>query len=112
MIAKQWQIAIDYIEQFRGTVNGNNYSDIEWHGEPIAEQDLIDKYNEVKRTFWTPLLIEERNKLLQESDWTQNRDVQLTNDAEWQSYRQALRDITATQDPYIEDVVWPTPPAS
>ena len=111
MIQKQWQTAIDHIEQFRGTVNGDNYSDIEWHGEPITEQDLIVKYNEIKRVFWDKELIEKRDELLQKSDWTQNRDVQLDNDAEWQSYRQALRDITDNQDPYIEDIVWPTPPA-
>ena len=36
----------------------------------------------------------ERNKLLKMSDWTQSRDVTLSNDADWQTYRQALRDIT------------------
>lgn len=29
--------------------------------------------------------------------------------AEWMAYRQALRDITKTADPY--NVVWPTPPS-
>lgn len=110
MIQKQWQTAIDHIEQFRGTVNGDNYSDIEWHGEVISEQALIDKYTEIKRVFWDIELIEQRDKLLQESDWTQNRDVVLSNDTAWQAYRQALRDITETYDPFIEEVVWPTPP--
>ena len=30
----------------------------------------------------------ERNMLLQETDWTQNRDVTLSNDADWKKYRQ------------------------
>jgi len=110
MIQKQWQIAIDHIEQFRGIATGDNYTDIEWNGEVISEQALIDKYNEIKRVFWDIELIEQRDKLLQESDWTQNRDVVLSNDAEWQAYRQALRDITQTFDPYVEEIIWPNKP--
>lgn len=110
MIQKQWQTAIDHIEQFRGIATGDNYTDIEWNGEVISEQALIDKYNEIKRVFWDIELIEQRDKLLQESDWTQNRDVVLSNDAEWQAYRQALRDITQTFDPYVEEIIWPNKP--
>jgi hypothetical protein len=51
----------------------------------------------------------ERNAKLAETDWTQNRDVTLTNDAAWQTYRQALRDITDTYSS-LDDVVWPTKP--
>ena len=29
-----------------------------------------------------------------ESDWTQSRDVTLSNDTDWKKYRQELRDIT------------------
>ena len=38
----------------------------------------------------------ERNNKLTLSDWTQSRDVTLSNDADWKTYRQALRDITKT----------------
>jgi len=38
-------------------------------------------------------LRELRDKLLSESDWTQSRDVTLSNDADWKTYRQALRDL-------------------
>ena len=37
----------------------------------------------------------ERNKLLNESDWLQSRDVILGNDEEWKIYRQTLRDLPA-----------------
>ena len=37
-----------------------------------------------------------RNAKLAETDWTQSRDVTLSNDSAWQTYRQALRDITDT----------------
>ena len=110
MIKKQWQVAIDHIEQFRGFAEGDNYSDIVWEGDPIAEQELIDKYQEVKKSFWTFDLKEKRNQLLAECDWTQNRDVSLANDTEWAAYRQALRDITDNYDPFIEEIVWPEKP--
>ena len=50
-----------------------------------------------------------RNSKLAETDWTQNRDVTLANDADWQTYRQALRDITDTYTS-LDDVVWPEKP--
>ena len=50
-----------------------------------------------------------RNAKLAETDWTQSRDVTLTNDAAWQTYRQALRDITDTYSD-LDSVVWPTKP--
>ena len=61
-----------------------------------AEQKL----NEVRR---------ERDKFLKMSDWTQNRDVTLSNDADWKTYRQALRDITKDYKS-LEDVKWPEKP--
>ena len=51
----------------------------------------------------------ERNKLLEETDWTQSRDVVLDNDADWIAYRQELRDITL-QDGFPHNVIWPTKP--
>ena len=50
-----------------------------------------------------------RNAKLAETDWTQSRDVTLTNDAAWATYRQALRDITDTYSS-LDTVVWPTKP--
>ena len=52
---------------------------------------------------------ENRNMLLQQSDWTQSRDVTLSNDADWKTYRQALRDITKDYTS-LDDVVWPEKP--
>ena len=52
-----------------------------------------------------------RNKLLLNSDWTQNADAPITAEkkTEWETYRQALRDITKTYTS-LDDVVWPTKP--
>lgn len=54
---------------------------------------------------------EQRLYLLRASDWTQLADVPLSAEkkAEWNTYRQALRDIT-TQSGYPFNVVWPTEP--
>tara|TARA_R100001129_G_scaffold1221_1_gene1077 strand:- start:326 stop:673 length:348 start_codon:yes stop_codon:yes gene_type:complete len=51
-----------------------------------------------------------RNRRLLASDWTQSRDVTLSNDADWKIYRQALRDLPAnTSDP--TNPTWPTKPS-
>jgi len=52
-----------------------------------------------------------RNVKLAETDWTQNRDVTLSDDADWKTYRQALRDITKTYKT-LDTVKWPTEPTS
>ena len=54
-----------------------------------------------------------RNELLTESDWTQSRDVTLTKDTDWKTYRQSLRDITKdlTTVDDIDKVTWPTKPS-
>ena len=49
-----------------------------------------------------------RNQLLTESDWTQSRDVFLSNDEEWKNYRQQLRDLPKNTDPMNPE--WPTKP--
>ena len=51
-----------------------------------------------------------RNRLLIESDWTQNRDVVLSNDAEWKIYRQNLRDLPANTTDWTNPP-WPTKPS-
>tara|TARA_R100000700_G_scaffold37257_1_gene47245 strand:+ start:15017 stop:15310 length:294 start_codon:yes stop_codon:yes gene_type:complete len=55
-------------------------------------------------------LRQERNEKLQASDWTQSRDVTLSNDDEWKAYRSALRDLPETTDPANPD--WPKEPST
>jgi hypothetical protein len=54
---------------------------------------------------------QERQRLLATTDWTDtvSASTRLENYNEWQSYRQALRDIT-TQEGYPFNVIWPTQP--
>lgn len=109
MIKKQWQLAIDCFEQFRGSAEGDSYQDIVWSGAPISEEDLVSKYIEIKRSLWTPQLIEKRNRLLEETDWRFRSD--LTPSQEWIQYCKQLRDITDAFDPFVEEVEWPVKPA-
>ena len=53
-----------------------------------------------------------RQRYLQDSDWTQMPDSPLSEEkkTEWQTYRQALRDITLTATS-CSDVTWPTEPS-
>ena len=53
-----------------------------------------------------------RNIRLNASDWTQAKDVNLSNADEWTTYRQSLRDITngLTTVADVEAVTWPTKP--
>lgn len=80
-------------------------------GEWIIGYILVDKtdeeiaaYDYKVKTF----IIEERNRLLAETDWMTLSDSPGMSDA-WKAYRQSLRDITL-QDGYPNSVVWPEIP--
>lgn len=54
-----------------------------------------------------------RDGLLNSSDWTQLPDVPMTDQQKtaWQTYRQALRDITDRANfPWLDDADWPVKP--
>ena len=52
-----------------------------------------------------------RNAKLTECDWTQGEDSPLSDSkkAEWQTYRQALRDVPS-QAGFPDNITWPTKP--
>ena len=81
-----------------------------------SEEEIQTKLTELRNAEPMRLLREERNKKLSETDWTQNRDVTLTNDSDWQTYRQELRDLPSTASPTLDEngqltnVTWPTKP--
>ena len=74
-----------------------------------TELEIQTKIDELTAAEPLKLLREERNRKLAETDWTQNRDVTLSNDADWKTYRQALRDITNSATS-LDDVTWPEKP--
>jgi hypothetical protein len=81
-----------------------------------TEAEIQAKIAELEAAEPLRLLRIQRNQLLQETDWTQNRDVTLANDAEWAAYRQALRDLPNTATPELDEygnltnVTWPEKP--
>ena len=74
------------------------------------ESAALDARRASDASWRTESLRIKRNQLLAETDWTQYRDVNLSNDAEWKTYRQALRDITKTYKT-LDDVTWPKKPS-
>ena len=84
-----------------GDYQPNEYKIV--NGEAIQRTDNI-----------LEILRNKRNALLKESDWTQLNDCPLsdTKKAEWQTYRQALRDLPASyQDTNnIDEVAFPNLP--
>jgi len=81
----------------------------------IDTQLILNCYAELKAAEPLRLLREQRNRLLAETDWRMASDYPGSNQTEWQTYRQALRDIT-TQSPSLDSdgnltgITWPTPP--
>ena len=104
-----------------GTLSDNS---IEWDGitpEPIQNfrvinDEVVEKSNDAQQAILDNQQLRsvrgERDKLLLASDYTQVADVPTTaypgTKAEWQTYRQELRDITDQDDIY--NIIWPNTP--
>lgn len=100
----------------------DDYDQITWYSTNITKptRAQVDaKIAELVAAEPMRLLRIERDRLLAETDWTQNRDVTLSNDAEWAAYRQALRDLPDNSNPVLDydnlpskisGVTWPTKP--
>ena len=67
-----------------------------------TDEEINDKIAELRDAEPMRLLREERNQKLSETDWTQYRDVSLSNDSDWQTYRQSLRDLPQNFSPIID----------
>ena len=97
------------------TISGNRAYDND--GNEIAlDQDLIlNKIAELQAAEPLRQLRDQRNRLLTATDWRMVSDYPGSDQTEWQTYRQALRDIT-TQTPSLDPngqltgITWPTPP--
>ena len=99
---------------------GDEYSGIEWRDtvntKPTEEQ-VTAKIAEIKAAEPMKLLREERNRLLQETDWRASSDLIMPE--EWKIYRQRLRDLPEGNAPDLDSygeldfssVNWPTPPS-
>lgn len=91
--------------RYHATTEGNvaftAEEEAEWDAKEAAYAAEADdrKAEEVRQ---------ERNQLIQKSDWMACSDVTMSD--EWRTYRQALRDISA-QAEFPNTVTWPTKPS-
>ena len=103
---------------------GTEYSNIQWDDETQTmptEDEINAKIAELEAAEPARQVREIRDRLLAESDWTQNRDVVLLNDTTWKQYRQDLRDLPASAsftpkldlngDLDMSSVTWPLKPS-
>ena len=105
-------------------LRGDTYAGLEWLDETQTmptEDEINAKIAELEAAEPARLVREIRDRLLAESDWTQNRDVVLLNDTTWKQYRQDLRDLPASASftPKLDSngnldmssVTWPLKPS-
>lgn len=84
----------------------------------LVDGVLTAPSNEITSQDWAKFR-DSRNRKLQQSDWTQSRDVSLSNDDAWKTYRQALRDLPVSASPKLDSngdldmtsVTFPTEPS-
>ena len=111
----------DEIYVIRGVNSEETYSGLEWQDSTTkpTESELNTKIAELDAAEPMRLLREERNSLLDQTDWTQNDDVPTETKTKWQTYRQQLLDLPATASPKLNSeyelddtsVSWPTEPS-
>ena len=100
---------------------GTDYSDLEWLDSSTkpTESELDAEVTRLTNAEGMRLLRLERNTRLTACDWTQSRDLTLSNDDAWKTYRQSLRDLPASASPSLDSngnldstsVTWPTEPS-
>ena len=108
----------------RWVCRGDTYAGLEWLDETQTkptEEEINAKISELEVAEPARQVREIRDRLLAESDWTQNRDVVLLNDITWKRYRQDLRDLPASASftPKLDSngnldmssVTWPLKPS-
>ena len=102
------------IRNSKGSTAEEIYDSMDLLGkEKPPREEFIAKVNEYLSKYLLEELRKKRNKLLAESDWTQNRDVVLADDEAWKTYRQALRDLPSQVEPTLNediDALFPTKP--
>ena len=78
--------------------------------ETLELEDIVDNFNNMPFDAYLKL---HRDKRLTMSDWTVGVDSPLSDSkkTEWQTYRQALRDLPSTNTATERDnIVWPSKP--
>ena len=97
---------------------GSDYANLTGSDKP-SESDIDAELTRLNSLEPMKLLRVQRDLKLSECDWTQSRDVTLSNDTDWKTYRQALRDLPSSASPKLNSegnldptsVTWPTKPS-
>ena len=100
---------------------GFDYANFNWISSDTkpTESEIDAEVTRLTNAEGMRLLRLERNTRLTACDWTQSRDLTLSNDADWKTYRQALRDLPASASPKLDadgnldmsSVTFPTEPS-
>lgn len=118
---KLYEMEIKTIRSLRPNAEfsiGDSYNSLIWHDvnqKKPTEEEFNTKLSELQAAEPLRLLRIQRNQLLASTDWRMVSDYPGSNQAEWQTYRQALRDIT-TQTPSLDEngnltgITWPIAP--
>ena len=90
-------------------VDESNYGDAVVYRDPSLKPTWAQVQNGVVPEQWF-VIRGQRIRKLRASDWSALPDVPMTVEkkSEWETYRQALRDVTTQSDPF--NITWPTPP--
>ena len=100
---------------------GTDYSGFNWLDSSTkpTEAEINAEVTRLNNAEPMRLLRLERNTRLTSCDWTQSRDLTLSNDTDWKTYRQALRDLPSSASPKLDangnldmsSVTFPTEPS-
>ena len=113
---------IEKIEAIRSLVGGaitQKYNgEIIYHDDqtPPTKEEIQAKLTELQAAEPMRLLRQERNRRIAETDWRDLPSYPGTDQDEWKTYRQALRDLPSTASPELDEngqltnVTWPTKP--
>jgi hypothetical protein len=109
------KILLEKFPNTQWTITENDYSSLIWDEVNTitkpSEEEILSYSDEVDITLEWKIVRKKRNELLQNSDWTQLLDSDLTPEKtlEWREYRTELRSIPQNfSNPF--DVVFPSTP--
>ena len=118
MIYDKFDALISLKPNVEFTWTGTDYSGLVGSDKP-TESEIDTELARLNNLEPMRLLRLERDRRLTDCDWTQSRDLTLSNDDAWKTYRQALRDLPASASSSLNSfgnldltsVTWPTKPS-
>ena len=96
-----------YLRTYRDLTNQNRFFEWSVVSAKIQELQAAEPLRQLRI---------QRNQLLAQTDWRMTTDYPYSDQAEWETYRTALRDLPATVNPTLDEqgnliVDWPQAPS-